>query len=239
MIGAVVQARMASTRLPGKVMLDAAGKPLLEHLHERLLQCATLEKIILATSVNRQDDVIANFCKDRAITVFRGNEADVLDRYFQAARQNGLTVVVRITSDCPLIDPMLVDEMVRFFVQHEDRYDLVTNRHPLTYPDGLDVDVMNIAGLEHAWKNATESHQREHTIPFFWETGMRVFNFEHPENLFQRYRWTLDYPEDYALIKRIFDALYRQGESFTTQNIRDFIAANPELQRINAHYIPS
>jgi spore coat polysaccharide biosynthesis protein SpsF len=239
MTGAIIQARMASSRLPGKVMLDAAGKPLLEHLFERLLHCATLEKIILATSVNQQDDVIADFCKERRITVFRGNEADVLDRYYQAARQNGLSVVVRITSDCPLIDPMLVDDMVRFFIQHEGQYDLVTNRHPLTYPDGLDVDVMSIAGLEHAWKTAAETHQREHTIPFFWEAGMRVFNFEHPENLFRQYRWTLDYPEDYVLIKRIFDALYRQGESFTTQNILEFLAGNPELQRINARYIPS
>jgi spore coat polysaccharide biosynthesis protein SpsF len=238
-IGAIIQARMGSTRLPGKVMLEAAGKPLLDHLMERLSFSTTLEKVVVATSTDKRDDVIEEFCKSQSIPVFRGSLNDVLDRYYRAAKYFELDIVVRITSDCPLIDPVLVDEMVRFYAEHKDQYDLVTNRHPLTYPDGLDADVMSAACLEHVWRHATEPHQREHTIPYFWEAGMRVYNFEHPDLLFNRYRWTLDYPEDYELIKCIFESLYKEGELFTTQNILDYLAINPKLSNINAKYLPS
>jgi len=239
MIGAIVQARMASTRLPGKVMLSAAGKPLLGHVVERLSFSTTLEQVAVATSTDARDDIIQDFCKSRDIPVFRGSINDVLDRYYRAARHLGLDVIIRITSDCPLIDPMLVDEMVRFFIEHQDQYDLVTNRHPLTYPDGLDVDVMPMGSLEYVWQHATEPHQREHTIPYFWEAGMRVYNFEHPDQLFYQHRWTLDYPEDYELVKSIFTALYRKGELFTTRDILDYLAMHPELLKINAKYLPS
>ena len=239
MIGAIVQARMASTRLPGKVMLAAAGKPLLGHVVERLSFSTTLGKIAVATSTDERDDIIAGFCNAQNIPVFRGSIDDVLDRYYQASKHLGLDVIVRITSDCPLIDPMLVDEMVRFFIEHEDQYDLVTNRNPLTYPDGLDADVMSMGSLEYVWQHATEQHQREHTIPYFWEAGMRVYNFEHPDQLFYKHRWTLDYPEDYELIKSIFTSLYKEGELFTTQDILDYLVLNPELLKINAKYLPT
>ena len=228
---------MGSTRLPGKVALKAAGKSLLELLVERLSHSATIQRTIVATSTNRQDDILTELCDGLGIPVFRGSEDDVLDRYFKAASTFGVEVIVRITSDCPLIDPALVDEMVRFFIEHRDRFDLVTNRHPLTYPDGLDADVMPIDALAHAWKHAREPHQREHTIPYFWEEGRRVYNFEHPEKLFYRHRWTIDYKEDYELIKNIFEALYKEGELFSTQSILDFLACHPELREINAKYI--
>lgn len=239
MIGAIVQARMASTRLPAKIMLPAAGKPLLGHVIERLSLSTTLKKIAVATSTDDRDDIIQDFCKSRNIPVFRGSLNDVLDRYYQAAKHFGLDIIVRITSDCPLLDPMLVDEMVRFFVEQHGQYDLVTNRHPLTYPDGLDADVMSMASLEYVWQHAKETHQREHTIPYFWEAGMRVYNFEHPDQLFYQYRWTLDYAEDYELIKCIFESLYKEGELFNTQDILDYLALHPELSRINAKYLPT
>lgn len=236
-VGAIVQARMGSSRLPGKVMLPAVGKPLLGHLVERLRFCKNLNKIIVATSQQKADDAIAEFCTNMGIALFCGSERDVLDRYYQAASTFDLEVIVRITADCPLIDPELVDEMVQFFLQHRDQFELVTNRHPLTYPDGLDVDVMPFSALKHAWQEAAEPHQREHTIPYFWEAGRSVFNFEHPDRLFFKYRWTVDYPEDYDLVRQIFDALYREGELFTMQDILGFLEACPELARINAHYI--
>lgn len=239
MIGAIVQARMGSTRLPGKVMLDGVGRPLLGHLVERLSHSTTLGKVVIATSTNEGDDIIADFCGSHDIPVFRGSESDVLDRYYQAALHFGLSTIVRITSDCPLIDPVLVDEMVRFFLEQSNQYDLVTNRHPLTYPDGTDLDVMSFKGLEYVWKHATGPHQREHVIPFFWEGNLRIFNFEHPDQLFYQHRWTLDYPEDYELIRHILRALFKEGELFTTKDILAYLALHPELSKINAKYLPS
>ncbi len=239
MIGAIIQARMGSTRLPGKVMLGAAGKPLLGLLLDRLSFTTKLDRVVVATTTDPHDDVIADYCACINVPVFRGSENDVLDRYYQAAKHFGFNVIVRITSDCPLIDPGLVDEMVQFFVDHPGEYDLVTNRYPLTFPDGLDADVMSIDSLRYAWEHATEQHQREHTIPYFWEAGMRVYNFEHPDRLINSQRWTLDYPEDYQLIRRIFDALYRKGKLFTTQDILRYLEQNPDVQRLNAQYLPA
>ena len=128
--------------------------------------------------------------------------------------------------------------MVHFFREHSDQYDLVTNRHPLTFPDGTDFDVMSIEKLGYVWEHATEPHQREHTVPYFWESGMRIYNFEDPEKLFRQHRWTLDYPEDYQLINQIISGLYSEGSFFGTQDILNFLGANPLLQRINAQYIP-
>jgi spore coat polysaccharide biosynthesis protein SpsF len=220
-------------------MLEAAGKPLLGHVIERLSYSTTLERVIVATSTHERDDAIADYCNMLSIPVFRGSENDVLDRYYRAALEYGIDTVVRITADCPLIDPTIVDEMVHFFCEHLDQYDLVTNRHPLSCPDGLDLDVMSISGLEYVWKHATEPHQREHTVPFFWESGMRVYNVDYPDQLFYQHRWTLDYPEDYELIKHLLTALNHEGQLFTTQDILDYLALHPELQQINAQYIPS
>lgn len=229
---------MGSTRLPGKVMLEAAGKPLLGHLIDRLQRSVTVDQIIIATSTEAIDQVIVDFCKSERICVFRGSNADVLDRYYQAASRYRVNTIVRVTSDCPLIDPQLIDEIVPFFLYHANEYDLVTNRHPLTFPDGTDFDVMSFAKLQYVWERATEPHQREHVVPYFWESGMRVFNFEDPERRFYQHRWTLDYPEDYRLIRDIIEALHRNGEFFSSQNIIDFLAHNPELPQINSKYIP-
>src|SRR5262249_13702634 len=153
----------SSTRLPGKVLLEAAGKPLLGHLIERLKHARTLQQIIVATSDNPKDQPIVDFCRTEGIAVFRGSEQDVLDRYYRAACHYEVDVIVRVTSDCPLIDPVLIDQMVEFFLGRDDEYDLITNRHPLTFPDGTDFDVMAIEKLRYVWERATEPHQREHT----------------------------------------------------------------------------
>ena len=239
MIGVIVQARTGSTRLPGKVLLKSVGKTMLEHLMERLSYCKTPHLAIVATSIKPQDNPIAELCQKHGYKLFRGSELDVLDRHYQAARYYELSVVVRITSDCPLIDTTLADRIIGFFMDHAGEYDLVTNRHPLTFPDGLDVDVMPISALEHVWKNATEPHQREHTIPYFWESGMRVFNFEHPGNLFRKYRWTLDYREDFELINAILEGLYHPGSPFAMDDVLAFLERQPDLSAVNARYLPS
>ena len=229
---------MGSSRLPGKVLLDLAGRPALVRLLERLERCRTLDAVIVATSTHERDDAIASVCESRGTPVFRGSETDVLDRYLQAANAFGVSTVVRVTADCPLIDPALLDEMVTFFSTRGDDFDLVTNRHPLTFPDGLDVDVMSRESLQRAAAEAETPHQREHVIPFFWEAGLRVHNFEDSDRLFDSHRWTLDYPEDYELIRRIYGGLQADHESFTTSDVLAFLASHPELSRLNAHRIP-
>lgn len=237
MTGAIVQARMGSSRLPGKVMLPGAGKPLLGHLLERLRACRQLDIVIVATSVSKRDDVIAEYCNTIGIALFRGSEQDVLDRYYQAANRFNLSTIVRVTSDCPLIDPFLIDEQLRIFRPHDRQIDLVTNRHPLTFADGLDFDIIPIRSLEHAWRTASEAHQREHVVPYFWESGMRVKNFEDPQRHFLQHRWTLDYPEDYELIASVLRDLSHIRPLFTTQDILDYMTLHPSLPLLNARFI--
>jgi len=229
---------MGSSRLPGKVLMRAAGQTMLEHLLERLRFARSLDGVVVATTTDTRDDAIVETCSRAHTAVFRGSENDVLDRYYQAASSVQAGTVVRITSDCPLIDPNLVDSMVGFFNRHGGLYDLVTNRWPLTFPDGLDVDIMPITSLEDAWRNAATPHQREHVIPFFWECGRSVHNVECPENLFRTHRWTLDYPEDLALLRAIFEALYRPGRVFGMAEVLEFIARHPEVSKLNACYLP-
>lgn len=235
---AIVQARVGSSRLRGKVLRVAAGKTFLEHLLERLSYCTSLDGIVVATSDTVQDEVVAALCRQIGLPCFRGSEADVLDRYYQAAVTFKVDVIVRITADCPLIDPDIVDYVVSYQTQNPDAYDLVTNRHPLTYPDGLDVDVMPFAALETAWRLAVAPNQREHVIPYFWEAGLRVANVTYTENLFQRYRWTVDYEEDAMLVGAIFEGLYVAGKVFKMQEIIDFLRRRPDLAKINARYLP-
>lgn len=238
MIGAIVQARMGSSRLPGKVMMEAAGKPLLGHLLERLSYCRQLKKTIVATTINKRDDIIADLCNSLRVPVYRGSEYDVLDRYYQAAKAFEIGCIVRVTSDCPLIDPELIDDKISGFMDKLDEYDLITNRNPLTYVDGLDFDLIPLSALDVAWRAARTSHQREHVVPFFWESGMRVHNFEDPQKLFYIHRWTLDYIEDYQLIESIYSALYRDGQRFTTNDILTYLSANPDLSQVNSKYLP-
>ncbi len=238
MIAAIVQARMGSTRSPGKVLRTAAGKTLLEHLVERLGFAKSLDRTVVATSTLPADTAIADLCARLGVRCVRGSERDVLDRYYQAACEIGATTVVRITADCPLVDPVLVDRMVEIQQREAAQWDLVTNRYPLTFPDGLDVDIMPLDALRSAWERAVTQPQREHVIPYFWEAGLRVKNVAHPENLFKRHRWTVDYEEDVQLVRRIFEMLYRPGAAFSMEDVLALLSRQPELQSLNARYLP-
>ena len=229
---------MGSTRLPDKVLREAAGRPLLQHLLGRLERCESLDCLVVATTTEARDDAIAELCERLGVLVYRGSEEDVLDRHHQAAQRFGLDVIVRVTSDCPLVDPELIDPWVDVFVSRRHELDLVTNRHPPSFIDGLDFDVMSRESLEFVWRNAKEPRHREHTVPYFWDSGMRVLNFEDPDRGFWRHRWTLDYPEDFELIRRIIEALGGSG-FFGTRTILDYLARHPDVARINARYLPA
>ncbi len=234
-----VQARMGSSRLPGKVLMEAAGKPLLTHLFDRLRRAESLDGLYVITSILGQDDPIADWADEHGIEAYRGSEDDVLDRYYQAARFFGADHIVRVTADCPIIDPAIVDHAVALAREEAGGFDLLTNCYTISFTDGMDVDVIPLQSLECAWTQATTKFQREHVVPFFWETeGQRVHNFESGINYFHTHRWTLDYAEDYELLKAMIEAFPGHEASFTLQDALDFAAANPQIAAINATHLP-
>lgn len=236
----VVQARTGSTRLPGKVLLPLLGRPVLLRMIERLQRARLAGTVVVATTTDVEDDKIEALCLAEGIPCFRGHPTDLLDRHLRAAQWLEADVVVKIPSDCPLIDPAVVDRVIGYYLRHAGRYDYVSNLHPATYPDGNDVEAMSLAALQTAWREATRDFEREHTTPFLWERPerFRIGNvaWETGQNLSMTHRWTLDYPEDYALIKAIFEALYPVDPAFGLADILALLERRPELLEINRAY---
>jgi spore coat polysaccharide biosynthesis protein SpsF len=232
---AIVQARMGSTRLPGKAMIELGGRTVLQRVTERLRHSSRLQDILVATTSNAADDVIVRECQRLGVSSFRGSEHDVLDRYYRAASEHRADSVVRITSDCPLIDPVLVDQAIRVFLEADADY--LNNASPRTYPRGLDVEVMKMSALEKAWRVARQPHEREHVTPYL---------YEHPE-LFQlaaltgatdysRYRWTLDTPNDLQMLTALYSKL-GDRDDFSWEEIISIMEREPQLAKINAEVV--
>jgi len=233
---AIIQARMGSSRLPGKVLRDIHGKPMLAWVVERARKARSLSEAMVATTTDPADDIIEQVCRQMGIACFRGSVFDVLDRYYQAARETEADVIVRITADCPLIDPDLIDQVVeRFF---EEKADFAANRLPppyqRTYPIGLDVEVVSFNALQRAWQEATEKHEREHVLPYLYELPGRfnILTVDHEKNL-GSYRWTVDTIQDLQFVQAIF-ALLPDRESFTWLDVLKIVEDNPHLSEINA-----
>jgi spore coat polysaccharide biosynthesis protein SpsF len=217
---AILQARMSSTRLPGKVMRPLAGRPMIERQLERLGRSATLERLIVATSDQESDDPLAEHLARSGVDVFRGSLHDVLDRYVAAARAFGVTgVVVRLTADCPLADPQVIDDCVRLHAALGVAY--TSNGRNRTYPRGLDVEAFNLDGLLAAHRESQDPYDREHVTPFL---------YRHPDRFTQgeliqardesRLRWTVDTPEDFDFVERVYGALYSTTPAFTSDDVR-------------------
>lgn len=234
-IVAIIQARMSSVRLPGKVLLPLAGKPVLEHVVTRLKECKTLNNIVIATSLSNNDDVISSWCEASQIHCFRGSLKDVLDRYYKAATEVKADVVVRVTADCPLIDPKIVDEIVTNFVMDDfDGFSLGGE-----FPDGLDCQVFKISALEKAWKEATLPSDREHVGTYIEKTHPELFKLGYLKKFqgLSHHRWTLDEPRDYLFLQSIFDTLYDKQKIFHTNDILELLDRQPQLMKINAGII--
>jgi len=254
---AIIQARMGSSRLPGKVLLDIAGKPMLRRVVERTRLAKTIDQVVVATTSEPSDDPVVELCAALGYSSYRGSLFDVLDRYYQAARQYEANHIVRITADCPLIDPEVVDRTVRaFFGQtteddvllsetnpvsttpNRKSYDFVANRLPppwgRTYPIGLDTEVCTFAALETAWKEAKAKHQREHVMPFFYENlqRFRVLLVNHPKD-FGELRWTVDTAEDLEALRQIY-ARFPGREDVSWLEVLELYQREPELAQINA-----
>ena len=199
-------------------------------------------EIVVATTTDPHDDPIRSLCRKIGIRCFSGHPTDLLDRHLEAAQREEADTVVKIPSDCPLIDPIVIDTVIKFFLSQTKPFDYVSNLHPATYPDGNDVEVMTITALETAWREAAKDYEREHTTPFLWEQPDRFILgsvlCESGIDYSMKHRWTIDYPEDYALIKRVYDELWSAEEpAFTMYDILQLIAKKPEIRTINARYI--
>lgn len=259
---AIIQGRMSSSRLPGKILADIAGQPMLQRVFIRTSRSVSVTEGIFATTTDASDDPVAEYCDFSGIPFTRGSLYDVLDRYYQTAKEAKADVVVRITADCPVIDPELIDNVVNTLL--EDEYDFVCNRLPppwtRTYPIGLDVEACTFKALKKAWKEAKEPQHREHAMPYFYEgvqfeskvkgrksdlrrstfdleqgvspRGFRVALLHNPTD-FGDYRWTVDTPEDLEFMREIYSR-FDGRDDFTWREVLDLVHDNPDLMKINA-----
>lgn len=236
---AVVQARMGSSRLPGKVMKTICNKPVIELMLERLSKSKLIDEIVVATTILNDDDIIFEWARKSGYSVFRGSELDCLDRHYQVGNFFNAQFIVKVTPDCPFIDPEIVDHVIEYFLKNADDFDYVSNGHPPSYPDGLDLEIMHFSTLEIAWKHSVEPIEREHTTTHIWKRPeiFRIGNVCMPgeKNLFMTERWTLDYPEDFEFTKRIYENLYQNEHIFLMDEILEFLSKRPEIKKINSH----
>lgn len=226
---------MSSSRLPGKVLNPILGVPMLLRHVERVRRCVEINTLIVATSTDSTDDKIAAICEQAGISCFRGSLDDVLDRFVQTGRAYHPDVVVRLTGDCPLADPEIIDEVIRFF--HEGGYDYVSNCLPPTYPDGLDVEVIRFSCLEESASEAVLPSHREHVTPYLraHPERYRLGNYASTVDR-SGLRWTVDEPEDFEFVRLVYERLYPEKPDFTFQDILDLLVRDPALQAINAKF---
>jgi len=235
-IAAIIQARMGSSRLPGKVLMDIGGEPMLERVVRRARRSQFVGQVIVATTTDHSDDPVEDYCKSRGIPCFRGDPYDVLDRYYQAARTFNAKIIVRLTADCPLIDPVEIDRTVQGFFDAE--VDFAANRLPppwkRTTPIGMDTEVVTFRGLEQAWREAETKYAREHVMPYFYEKDgrFRILLVDHDPDL-GHLRLTVDTHEDLILVRKIFEK-FGNRDDFSLRDILDLLDENPELLEINA-----
>jgi len=235
---AVVQARMGSSRLPGKVLREILGKPMLWHLINRLKAAELVDEIIIATSSNEGDKPIIKFAGENGIDCYAGSELDLVDRLYQTAKEYGANAIVRITGDCPLVVPLVVDKVIKYYLDGQDRFDYVSNINPRTYPDGLDTEIFSFQALERVWQEVTDSFRRERITTNFLEhpEKYRLGNVAHDRDL-SYMRWTVDYQEDLDFVTEIYKRLYQEDKIFLMEDILSLLKKNPELMEINKGHL--
>lgn len=234
----VIQARTGSSRLPNKVLLSLCGKPLLIRMVERVQKAKLAGTIVIATSTNPEDDAIEELCVKEELNCFRGHPTDLLDRHYKAALKYSASDVAKIPSDCPLIDPKIIDHVFHNYI--ESNFDFVSNLHPASYPDGNDVEIFSFDVLETAWKEAVKDFEREHTTPFIWERPERFkignVKWETKLDFSASHRFTIDYEEDYIFIRTVFDELFSNKPDFDLYDILRLLDEKPFIKNINSRY---
>jgi spore coat polysaccharide biosynthesis protein SpsF len=234
LVVAIIQARMGSTRLPGKALTMIKGKAMLDHVLRRVRNARSIDAIAVATTIARQDDAIVDFCRERNCVVFRGSETDVLDRYRMAAQEAHAGVIVRITSDCPLMDPAAIDATTSAYFAGATNLDYASNTlEPRTFPRGLDVEVMSRTALERAWTEDKDPASREHVTPYMYRHP-EIFSLRRVENDrdLHRLRWTVDTPADLAFVEEVYKSF--DSEDFGQSEVVALLERRPEIALINA-----
>jgi len=235
-ISAIIQARIGSTRLPGKVLMKLNEDTVLSLLLKQLKHSKFLTEIIIATTTNPEDDVIEKFAISNNIKLFRGDSDNVLDRYYQCAKKFSLTHIVRITADNPLIDPDMIDQAIKKYSTFN--YDYLTNSIDRTFPNGTEVEIFSFNALEVAWKNAKKKSEREHVTPYFYNNPnkFKIYHFKQ-KNDQSKFRYTIDRKEDYDLVVEILSKI--KTRPIKTSDIIDLLTNTPELLKLNSHIIPN
>lgn len=228
----IIQARTGSTRLPGKVLLDIAGEPMLQRVISRARQAQLPTSTVVATTTLTADDLITDLCAEIGIPCFRGSEPDVLDRYLQAARHFEADTIVRLTADCPLLDPDIIDRTIAAF--QAGQFDYLSNTWPNpSFPDGLDTEVCRFAALEIAWKEARLSSEREHVMPFLYKHPERFALGSAPAAVnLAHHRWTVDEPADLDFVRTVYT--HFGHDRFTSADVLSLLASDPALSQLNA-----
>ena len=236
-IVAIIQARMGSTRLPGKIFMDIMGKPLFWHFMERIKRAKNVDRMIIATTNKKEDACICEFAIKNNISFYRGKEKNVLDRFYQTAIKYRVKNILRVTSDCPLISPEIIDKIVSEYLK--GGYNYVTNTLLYTYPDGCDVEVFSFKALEKAWKESKDPIDKEHVTPYIRNSGkFKIKNVESKSPIDpEKYKWSIDTEEDLTFVREIYKHLYKKEEIFSYKNIMDFLKKHPKIKNINKRAI--
>lgn len=232
---AIIQARLGSSRLPGKTLMEIAGRPMLAHVIQRASAIPGAEGVVLATTVNPGDDRLVEFAREAGLPCVRGSEDDVLDRFRVALTEHRAEVVIRVTPDCPLLDPDVAGLVVAEYLRREGSVDYVSNVHPPTYPDGLDTEVFSRQALERAWREARRPSDREHVTPYIWRhpERFRLANVSHAQDL-SAFRWTVDTAADLEFVRTVFQHLgVKRGSLFGMAEVLALLRDHPELRSLN------
>lgn len=232
----ISQARVGSSRLPGKVLKRVLDKPLLEFQIERLRRVKLADEVVIATTTKDVDQPIVDLCNRLSVPCFRGSEEDVLARFYGAAKNHRADVIVRVTSDCPIIDPQVLDQVIQYYIDHQSQYDYVSNCLERSYPRGMDAEVFSFTVLAEAFQKATERPEREHVTSFIYRNPQfyRLANVAYVENQ-SRHRWTVDTVEDFELIKNMIEALYPLNPLFDLKDCLILINNHQEWYNINSY----
>src|SRR5262245_50707948 len=238
----VVQARIGSTGVPGKVLMPLANRPLLLRMLERVLATDMPRTLVVASAGDRRDDAVAALSTEAGVACFRGHPTDLRDRHRAAGIAHRADVVVKIPSDCPLVDPSVIDRVIGYYATNADAADFVTNLNPPTYPDGNDVEVIPFGVLETAWIEAKEPDEREHTTAFIWmrPDRFRIHNvaWESGLDYSSTHRWTIDHLEDYQFIAAVYDALWTETRPiFSLPEVLSLLEAQPGIAALNACHV--
>ncbi len=229
MILGIIQARMGSTRLPGKVLKKISGKPMMLYLYERFKKAKLVDKVVIATANDEINKPIIEFAKENGIDYYAGDENDLVDRLYQTAIKFGADAIVRITADCPLVDPDEVDRVIKIFL--DGNFDQVSNNFSPTLPHGLDVEVIKVSAMKKVWENIKEAFWRELAFAYIYEhpEEFKIKNADYHEDL-SHHRWTVDYPEDFEFVSQVFEKL---AGDVSMLELLEFVKKNPEIAEIN------